>query len=173
MVTLWTCLVISTQLQSFPSHWQSLWLYTYNKLWNTQEGPRIKKKATLFFNFSAAHFFFWIFLSLKHTFSLDVGHFKKSLLNLLQHCFCFIFWVFAMWDLNSPTRDQTCTPCSGRQNFNHRTTREVALLGVSFLLFSDPLESSFRRRQWQPTPVLLPGKSHGWRSLVDCIPWGR
>ena len=28
------------------------------------------------------------------------------------------------------------------------------------------------RRQWQPTPVLLPGKSHGWRSLVGCSPWG-
>ena len=24
------------------------------------------------------------------------------------------------------------------------------------------------RRQWHPTPVLLPGKSHGWRSLVGC-----
>ena len=30
-----------------------------------------------------------------------------------------------------------------------------------------------RRRQWQPTPVLLPGKSHGWRSLVACSPWDR
>ena len=29
------------------------------------------------------------------------------------------------------------------------------------------------RRQWQPTPVLLPGKSHGWKSLVGCSPWGR
>ena len=29
-----------------------------------------------------------------------------------------------------------------------------------------------RRRQWQPTPVLLPGKSHGQRSLVGCSPWG-
>ena len=28
------------------------------------------------------------------------------------------------------------------------------------------------RRQWHPTPVLLPGKSHGWRSLVSCSPWG-
>ena len=27
------------------------------------------------------------------------------------------------------------------------------------------------RRQWQPTPVLLPGKSHGWRSPVGCSPW--
>ena len=26
------------------------------------------------------------------------------------------------------------------------------------------------RRQWHPTPVLLPGKSHGWRSLVGCSP---
>ena len=29
------------------------------------------------------------------------------------------------------------------------------------------------RRQWHPTPVLLPGKSHGWRSLVGYSPWGR
>ena len=32
---------------------------------------------------------------------------------------------------------------------------------------------SFRRRQWHPTPVLLPGKSHGRRSLVGCSPRGR
>ena len=30
-----------------------------------------------------------------------------------------------------------------------------------------------RRRQWHPTPVLLPGKSHGWRSLEGCSPWSR
>ena len=29
------------------------------------------------------------------------------------------------------------------------------------------------RRQWHPTPVLLPGKSHGRRSLVGYSPWGR
>ena len=29
------------------------------------------------------------------------------------------------------------------------------------------------RRQWHPTPVLLPGKSHGWKSQVGCSPWGR
>ena len=33
--------------------------------------------------------------------------------------------------------------------------------------------SPFWRRQWHPTPVLLPGKSHGWRSLVGCSPCGR
>ena len=29
-----------------------------------------------------------------------------------------------------------------------------------------------QRRQWHPTPVLLPGKSQGRRSLVGCNPWG-
>ena len=28
------------------------------------------------------------------------------------------------------------------------------------------------KRQWHPTPVLLPGKSRGQRSLVGCSPWG-
>ena len=32
---------------------------------------------------------------------------------------------------------------------------------------------SGRKRQWHPTPVLLPGKSHGLRSLVGCSPWGQ
>ena len=27
-------------------------------------------------------------------------------------------------------------------------------------------------REWEPTPVFLPGKSHGLRSLVGCHPWG-
>ena len=31
----------------------------------------------------------------------------------------------------------------------------------------------FWRRWWPPTPVRLPGKSHGRRSLVGCSPWGR
>ena len=29
------------------------------------------------------------------------------------------------------------------------------------------------RRKWQPTPVLLPGESHGWKSLVGYNTWGR
>ena len=34
-------------------------------------------------------------------------------------------------------------------------------------------KTSHWRKQWHPTPVLLPGKSHGRRSLVGCSPWGR
>ena len=32
-------------------------------------------------------------------------------------------------------------------------------------------QNNERRRQWQPTPVLLPGKSHRQRGLVGCSPW--
>ena len=35
------------------------------------------------------------------------------------------------------------------------------------------LRINSQRRQWHPTPVLLPGKSHGQRSLLGCSPWGR
>ena len=33
-------------------------------------------------------------------------------------------------------------------------------------------QESLRRRKWQPAPLLLPGKSHGLRSLVSYSPWG-
>ena len=50
------------------------------------------------------------------------------------------------------------------------STESKSLFFVSlFLLLSCII---FWRRQWQPTPVLLPGKSHGWRSLVGCSPCG-
>jgi len=34
------------------------------------------------------------------------------------------------------------------------------------------LFQKYWRRQWHPTPVLLPGQSHGWRSLVGYSPRG-
>ena len=37
---------------------------------------------------------------------------------------------------------------------------------------SQKSQTQLRRRQWQPTLVLLPGKPHGQRSLVGYIPWG-
>ena len=46
----------------------------------------------------------------------------------------------------------------------HICKRKISI--YSFCLLS-------RRRQWQATPVLLPRKSQGWRSLVGCSPWGR
>ena len=46
--------------------------------------------------------------------------------------------------------------------------REVQKERDAFIPMADS-----QRRRWHPTPVLLPGKSHGWRSLVGCSPWGR
>ena len=36
-----------------------------------------------------------------------------------------IFWLQGMWDLSSPTRGETCIPCTGKQSLNHWTAREV------------------------------------------------
>ena len=51
----------------------------------------------------------------------------------------------------------------------HIAGRARVLLGS---LFRRSLILFTRRRQWHPTPVLLPGKSHGRRSLIGCSPWG-
>ena len=53
-----------------------------------------------------------------------------------------------------------------------RSTPSLTLgLVTLFISFISP-NTVCRRRQWHPTPVLLPGKSHGRRSLVGCNPWG-
>ena len=54
----------------------------------------------------------------------------------------------------------------------------IDILGISELKWTgmgefNSGEHCIWRRQWHPTPVLLPGKSHGRRSLVGCSPWGR
>ena len=43
---------------------------------------------------------------------------------------------------------------------------------VSYISVLPLASNTLWRRQWQPTPILLPGKSHGWTSLVGCSPWG-
>ena len=65
-------------------------------------------------------------------------------------------------------------------NVSHSREWIVQLIDLIFILLMPVLRTfSFacgqlgQRRQWHPTPVLLPGKSHRQRSLVDCSPWGR
>ena len=48
--------------------------------------------------------------------------------------------------------------------FSNTTVQRHQFFGTQLSLWS---------RQWHPTPVLLTRKSHGWRSLVGCSPWGR
>ena len=53
----------------------------------------------------------------------------------------------------------------------------VAQMGKNLLQYRRPEFNSWVgkipwRREWQPTPLFLPGESHGQRSLADYSPWG-
>ena len=45
-------------------------------------------------------------------------------------------------------------------------------VGKGLFYYLKTIMASNQRRQWQPTQVLLPGKSHGRRSLIGYSPWG-
>ena len=96
----------------------------------------------LFFNLFFKDFFF------------DGEPFFKSLLNLLQYCFCFMFFSFSpwgKWDLNSPSSNWTHIPCSGKQSLNHWAAREVPALFYFEqwvkLIFSPSLNQHLREKQ--------------------------
>ena len=57
-------------------------------------------------------------------------------------------------------------------SFHHCLGGGRSRTNKAYLIFRT-IYQILRRRQWHPTPVLLPRKSHGRRSLVGCSPWGR
>ena len=71
----------------------------------------------------------------------------------------------------------------GSQRVRHNWGTEVnwtdsALISFSWkrvdtIFFFFTIYTINQRKRWHPTPVLLPGKPHGRRSLVGCSPWGR
>ena len=46
-----------------------------------------------------------------------------------------VFWPPGMWDLSSPTRDRTCSPCIGSRSLNHGMALEVPVTTLKFLLW--------------------------------------
>ena len=65
----------------------------------------------------------------------------------------------------------TCTsPC---QNPLPLVYSNLPTLFIEVLRFQLEVGKIPWRRKWQPTPVLLPGESHGRKSLVGYSPWGR
>ena len=66
-----------------------------------------------------------------------------------------MIWLFNPWNITKS--DKSCN----------------TLIHLLFIPYLQVFSIKNQRRQWQPTPVLLPGKSHGWRSLVGYSPWGR
>ena len=86
-----------------------------------------------------------------------------------------------MWDIEPQSGIELRPPALGVWSVSHWTTREIPEI---FKLSSAEMEKAVDRevierleikwrRKWQPTPVFLPGKSHGRWSLVGCSPWGR
>ena len=67
-----------------------------------------------------------------------------------------------IWKWNRPKR---------AKKIMKKEEKKVGRLYTKFLKYTSLGELGWRR-QWQPTPVLLPGKSHGRRSLVGCSPSG-
>ena len=61
-------------------------------------------------------------------------------------------------------------PLNENQNVLHFLSTLYTLGKFTEIYLSSP---SVQRRHWHITPVLLPRKPHGRKSLVGCIPWGR
>ena len=98
----------------------------------------------------------------------------------------YIIWLFAYWT-RSQARAMHCDWLTSffcflsawnfkifiyklPQVYNRWMSFHIMFLYVSLKMLVT-YENS-RRRQWHPTPVVLPGKSRGQRSLVGCSPWG-
>ena len=61
----------------------------------------------------------------------------------------------------------------GRKIINCHTNPKINSIHIWWkVFFFSPCLFCEKKRQWQPTPVLLPGKSHAQRNLVGCSPWG-
>ena len=85
--------------------------------------------------------------------------------------FHYVFWIGHFWQNWSlpPLKPCLLWP-TGHTLLVCGHGQSLAALSIFWFSFSS---SPWWRRQWHPTPVLLPGKSHGWRSLVGYSPWGR
>ena len=62
----------------------------------------------------------------KKNFFFDGDHFKVyEFVTILLLFYVMVFWPGGMWNLSSPARDRTHTPCMGSRGLNHWTAREV------------------------------------------------
>ena len=83
----------------------------------------------------------------------------KSLLNLSQYCCTFmfsVFWLRGTWDVGSPAREPSCTPCIGRWSRNPWPTREVRFLCSWRMVQSSKLTVTFSQHSKDTAP-LSPG----------------
>jgi len=76
-----------------------------------------------------------------------------------------------MWNLSSPTRDQTCVPCIARHILNHWTTREVLrAIAVITVLVTSILHWGWWKSILK-APLILKALLLATRANVHTIPW--
>ena len=81
-------------------------------------------------------------------------------------------WVAKPSSRGSPwTRDGTQVSCIAGRFFTSWAIREALLKGQNGVFYVRICNNEWSRK-WQPTPVFLPGESHGQRSLVGYSPRG-
>ena len=83
---------------------------------------------------------------------------------------CVVGRGYLLWPMRSPGKTVSLCPawfCTPRPNL----PVTPGIYWLPTFAFQSPMMKRWRR-QWHPTPVLLPGKSHGRRSLAGCSPWG-
>ena len=76
--------------------------------------------------------------------------------TILLLFYVLVLWLRGMWNLSSPTRDQTCIPCIGRRSVHHWTTREV------------PVTWFWKRGSGKNDGVLLPWLGYKRLWLPSC-----
>ena len=97
------------------------------------------------------------------------------------HCLCnfldiggFYLFILVVFDFScsgpscSDTWEVTVLK-RGKESLSILATIILLILNIEQTFIHSFLQ---RRRQWHTTPVFLPGKSHGRRSLEGCSPWG-
>ena len=111
-----------------------------------------------------SHFFLW---SLSLFLLRQVW--TSSCLYIYIYIFVRVLLTSKYFQMSSPEKDPVSLPLKVANFFpNNRSVTANVTCYYFFALFSH----FNRRRQWQPTPVFLSGKSHGRSSQVGCSPWG-
>ena len=88
--------------------------------------------------------------------------------------FCFLGTLLPdRWSSHHHTFIQVFDMISSKKGIPWRLRRQSTCLQCGRPRFDPSVRKILWRRKWQATPVLLPGKSHGQRSMVGYSPWGR
>ena len=142
-----------------------------NVWFNTKNNP-VNSPVNQFWNIANIFFYCQSYLPhLDRCLFFFFFFFTSDMCFILFACLFFLQWSWK-WEMQCIPAAHGCLEAhfylGVKTTARKQELRNETRIWSYCLLYRYP-----RRRQWQPTPVLLPGKSHGWRSLVGCSPWGQ